>query len=436
MASSHSPDPAPEPADRLHRDADPGPGSDPAPEAAPDADPATAAFRELLTGPGRALLDRLAAGHRPEDEIALVTRLRRDHPAELVSAALAQAALRRRAAAKFAPEDAARMFFTADGVEQATRAEVARHRARRMAALGARRVADLCCGNGGDAVELARAGLRVLAVDRSPLACAAARANADALGVGDLVEVRQDDVTTTDLADCDALFVDPARRAGGSRRFDPEAYSPALSWSVAAARRLPVAALKTGPGIDHADLPADAETEWVSDGGAVKEAVLWFGTGLPGRYRATLLPAGDSFLTDATTEPPTGEAGRYLYEPDGAVIRARGVADVVAEVGGRLLDPAIAYVTADTLVATRRATAYELTDVLPFGLKRLKALLRERGIGSLTIKKRGFAMTPEELRAKLRLEPRRHRATATLFLTRSAAGPLMMLGHPAEQPTH
>ena len=69
------------------------------------------------------------------------------------------------------------------------------HRAERLRALGVRSVADLCCGIGGDAIALARAGIRVLAVDRDPLTAAVARANADALGLADLIEVREADVT-------------------------------------------------------------------------------------------------------------------------------------------------------------------------------------------------------------------------------------------------
>jgi SAM-dependent methyltransferase len=407
----------------------------PAPDE-PPADDGVAAFEALLTGPGRALLASLG-DYEPERELALATRLRREHPAALVSAALGQARLRRRAAAKFGA-DAERMYFTPDGLEQATRTPVADWRAARFARLGARRVADLCCGIGGDALALARGGLTVVAVDRAPLTCAVARANAAELGLAELIEVRQADVTATGLGDCDALFVDPARRAGGTRRFDPAAYSPPLSWAVEAAARVRYAAVKTGPGIDHAAVPPEAEAEWVSDGGAVKEAVLWFGTGTPGRFRATLLPGGHVLTggeargdeTGPEAGPETGPAGRYLYEPDGAVIRAHLVAEVARRVGGRLLDPAIAYVTADRLTPTPYATAYEITDTLPFGLKRLKSLLRERGITSLTIKKRGFAMTPEELRRKLRL-PGGGPATATLFLTRIGTDPVMLLGHPA-----
>ncbi|MCB5182531.1 class I SAM-dependent methyltransferase [Streptomyces antimicrobicus] len=386
-------------------------------------------FAALLTPEGRALLDSLR-DYDPAQELAVATRLRREHPAGLVSAALGQARLRQRAVAKFGAEDAYRMYFTPGGAEMATRAAVATYRAGRLAALGVRTLADLCCGIGGDAVALARAGIRVLAVDRDPLTVAVARANAEALGLADLIEVREADVTEVDTAGFDAVFLDPARRGGrtGGRTFDPEAYSPPLSWAVGAARTARYAAIKIAPGIPHEAVPAEAEAEWISDGGDVKEAVLWFGT-TPGAVRATLLPGPRTLhTTEPLPDPQAGPVGRYLYEPDGAVIRAHLVAEVAAELGGRLIDPTIAYVTADELRATPYATAYEITDVLPFNLKRLKALLREREVGVLTVKKRGSAIEPEELRRKVK--PQGPNA-ATVFLTRVAGAPSMLIGAPA-----
>ncbi|MEU6330368.1 class I SAM-dependent methyltransferase [Streptomyces sp. NPDC047049] len=408
------------------------------------------AFVGLLAPEGQALLAELR-DHTPSDELAAATRLRRTYPAPLVSAALGQAQLRQRAAAKFGA-DAGRMYFTPNGVEQSTRATVAAHRAARLAALGVRTLADLCCGIGGDAIALARAGIRVLAVDRDPLACAAARANAEALGLAELIEVRCADVTDVDTGGYDAVFVDPARRskARGGRIFDPEAYSPPLSWAIEAARKAPVAALKIAPGVPHEALPEDAETEWISDGGDVKEAVVWFGTAedaaedraedaaqdgagriTPGGRRATLLPAGDSLLGAGLPDPEPGPVGDWLYEPDGAVIRAHLVADVAQQIGGRLIDPTIAYLTADRQAETPYATAYAITDVLPFHVKRLKALLREREVGIAVIKKRGSAVEPEELRRKLKLGGGRN--SCTIFLTRVAGAPMMLLGHPAAE---
>ncbi|MEV7738642.1 methyltransferase domain-containing protein [Streptomyces sp. NPDC088921] len=386
----------------------------------------------LLTPEGRALLDEVR-GTAPADELAVATRLRRGHPAGLVSAALGQARLRQRAAAKFGAEDAERMFFTPNGVEQSTRASVAAYRAERLRALGVTSVADLCCGIGGDAIALARAGIRVLAVDRDPLTAAAARANADALGLAGLIDVREADVTEVDTAPYDAVFVDPARRGGRGRIFDPEAYSPPLSWAVRAALEAPHAALKVAPGIPHEAVPAEAEAEWISDGGDVKEAVLWFGTA-PGAVRATLLPGPRTLLGRGLPDPEVRSVGRYLYEPDGAVIRAHLVAEAAEELDGGLIDPTIAYVTADALRETRHATAYEITDQLPFNVKKLKALLREREVGILTVKKRGSAVEPEELRRKALPKPQGPHSV-TVFLTRVAGAPTMLIGAPARAVT-
>ncbi|MFE3946098.1 methyltransferase domain-containing protein [Streptomyces sp. NPDC059118] len=407
--------------------------NDPSAAGRSDAPDPIAAFQALRTPEGAALLDELRS-YDPARELATATRLRRTHPAALVSAALGQARLRQRAVAKFGAEDAYRMFFTPNGVEQATRTSVAAHRARRFAeAGGVRRVADLCCGIGGDAIALARAGIGVLAVDRDPLTAEVARANAVALGLDGLIEVRCADVADIDTSPYDAVFVDPARRGGRGRIFDPEAYSPPLSWATGAALAAPRAALKIAPGIPHEAIPAQAEAEWISDGGDVKEAVLWFGEGFAaGSYRATVLPAGATLWAGAPLpSPPVGPVGRYLYEPDGAVIRAHLVADLVARCEGRLVDETIAYITSDEPYASPYVSGYEITDRLPFNMKKLKALLRERKVGVLTVKKRGSAVEPEELRRRMKLAGPN---SATVFLTRVAGAPTMLIGHPLTGP--
>ncbi|RPK45242.1 23S rRNA methyluridine methyltransferase [Streptomyces sp. ADI92-24] len=406
-----------------------GPPDAPDPSGTPDP---IAGFLALRTPEGAELLAGLRS-YDPATELATATRLRRTHPAALVSAALGQARLRQRAVAKFGAEDAHRMFFTPNGVEQATRTSVAAYRAARFAGTGVRSVADLCCGIGGDAIALARAGIRVLAVDRDPLTAEVAAANAVALGLEELIEVRCADVTEIDTSPCDAVFVDPARRGGRGRIFDPEAYSPPLSWATAAALKAPRAALKIAPGVPHEAIGPQAEAEWISDGGEVKEAVLWFGEGFEaGAYRATLLPSGATLSAPAVLPaPPVGPVGRYLYEPDGAVIRAHLVADIVNRCDGRLIDEMIAYVTSDKLYDSPYTAGYEITDQLPFNTKRLKALLREREVGVLTVKKRGSPVEPEELRRKMKLRgPNR----ATVFLTRVADAPTMLIGHPVTGP--
>ncbi|WP_329564827.1 class I SAM-dependent methyltransferase [Kitasatospora sp. NBC_01266] len=388
----------------------------------------TEIFEQLLTDQGQRLLAELRE-YAPGEELALATRLRREHPAELVSAALGQARLRQRAQAKFG-DDAARMYFTPNGVEQSTRRSVAQWRAARFQQLGVARLADLCAGIGGDAIALARAGISVLAVDRSPLTCAVAAANAASLGLSELIEVRCADVAEVRVDGFDAVFTDPARRTDRGRVFDPAAYSPPLSWAIEAGRRTRFGALKVAPGIPHEAVPQDAQAEWVSDHGEVKEAVLWFGTAPAADepHRATLLPGPHTLSGGRLPDPPAGPVRRYLYEPDGAVIRAHLVAEVAGQLGATLIDPMIAYLTSDQLLPTPYAHAYEITDVLPFNVKKLKALLRQRAVGTVVIKKRGIGLTPEELRRQLKPAGPN---SATVFLTRVADAPTMLLAQPA-----
>jgi SAM-dependent methyltransferase len=390
----------------------------------------TGDLEQLRSPHGRVLLVAAGAGlDRGEDVLSLATALRSDgsDPA-LVAAALTQAQLRIRGRAKFGPA-ADRMFWTAAGLEQSTRAVVADHRAARYARFDPDLVADLCCGVGGDLLAFARAGMSVLGVDADPVTAAVALANANELGVADRVQVRVDDVTSTDLDGVAAVFVDPARRtSSGRRRFDPQGYSPPLSFALELADRVAAAGVKVAPGIPHDLVPDTAEVEWVSVDGDVKEAALWFGPlGTAGRRRATLLSerrSGPAVSLTADADP-----GPALHEPDGAVIRAGLVALVARQLGGWLLDPTIAYVSTDSADVCAFTRRYRVEEVVPFQLKRLRALLRARGVGDVVVKKRGTAVEPQELRRRLRLDGRG--PTRTLVLTRVAGAPIVLLVDPA-----
>ncbi|WP_431930565.1 THUMP-like domain-containing protein [Nonomuraea jabiensis] len=284
------------------------------------------------------------------------------------------------------------------------------------------RVVDACCGIGGDFLALARAGCTVVAVDTDPLTVAVARANAEALGLGDRVTVSVGDAAEVRPEEYDVLFADPARRTGRGRTFDPMAYSPPWPVVLDLASRASRACVKVAPGIPYEFIPAGAEAEWVSYKGEVKEAALWTGQETAGR-RATLLPGGHT-LTATGAEAPVGPAGRYVYEPDGAAIRAHLVGEVSEIVNGRLLDPMIAYITGDDPIDTPWASRYEIEDILPFSGKKLRAALRERQVGNVTIKKRGSAVDIERLRTDLRLNGEK---SATIILTRILDKPSVII---------
>jgi SAM-dependent methyltransferase len=392
-----------------------------------------AAFTGLLTPAGTALLDEVGASDVSEPALlATASRLRAHHTPELVGAALTQVRLRVRARAKFG-DDAGRMYFTPAGLEQATRASVARHRAHRFAAyLGSSSgspVLDLGCGIGGDLTARGRAGCHGLGVDLDPLTAAVARANLRALGVDALATVREGDAKAQDPSGFAAVFADPGRRTAHRRIFDPAAYDPPLGTVLGLAGAAPAGCVKVAPGIPHEAIPEGTEAEWISDGGEVKEAALWLG-GLAGRARrrATLLRDGAEPATlvadPSIGPPPVAGWRRYLYEPDGAVIRAHLVAEVAAGLDGALADPRIAYISSDSLRATPFARPYEIDSVLPFSVKRVRAALRERDIGTVTIKKRGFAADIDRLRRDLRPAGSRE---CVLVLTRVGDAPQALI---------
>jgi hypothetical protein len=320
------------------------------------------------------------------------------------------------------------MIFTQPGLEQATRLSVAARHAQRFATAGVTHVADLGCGIGADSMAMASLDLQVTAVESDESTAACAMLN---LMPFPSARVLHADARTVALEGADGFWLDPARRttttSGTTRLFDPEAFSPPLSFAESLAARGLAVGVKMGPGIPHDAIPAGAEAQWVSVDGDVVEAALWFNALARGGVRRAALVTGAHGTAELTSpvafdpaaqDVRTGPVEGFLYEPDGAVIRAGLVADLAARLGGHLLDERIAYICAPELEETPFARAYKVLEVKPFNVRALKAWVRAERIGVLDIKKRGTSVTPEELRKQLLTGPSKGPNSATLVLTR------------------
>lgn len=386
------------------------------------------AFRWLLTDPGQRLLAAaVEVTDVEESPLRAQAALRRTARPEQVAAALTQAELRVRAVAKFG-DLAARLYFTPEGLEQATRLPVARHRAARARAASLASVVDLGCGIGGDLLAFAQAGITAVGVDLDEVRVAVAQANLAALGLGGAVSV--EDATSLDTTPFDLAYADPARRSARGRSFEAADWTPPWPFVQGLLRR--DSCVKLAPGLPHELVPEGVEAEWVSDRHEVKEAVLWSGRLATVRRRATVIgPAANGGLATLTDEDDpgagTGPLAAYLHEPDGAVIRAGLVTAVAALVEGHLLDEHIAYVSSEEGTRTPYARSYRVLEEVPFREKPLRAALRERRVGRLTIKKRGVSVVPDELRKRLGL---RGDEEATLVLTRVAGSGTALLVEP------
>lgn len=380
----------------------------------------------VLTPEGWELLNSLGP-YSEADSLRLNEQLRAaGHAPDVVNAALTQSRLRAKAQSKFGPF-AARMLFTPAGLEQATRLNVAARHAQRYVTAGLQKVADLGCGIGADSMALATLERDVTAVELDETTAAAATMN---LLPWSNATVLNADASAVDLAGYDGVWLDPARRttsSSGTRRlFDPEAFSPPLSFVEALADTGMPVGVKLGPGIPHEAIPAGCEAQWVSVDGDVAEVVLWFNALRRDNVRRSALLIRTDGATELTSESdfgadddaPIGPAEGYLYEPDGAIIRTGLVADVARQFGGHLVDPNIAYICAPNLVETPFARPYRVLDVMPYNVKALKAWVKANDIGVLDIKKRGTSVTPEELRKQLLTGSRKSVRKATLVLTR------------------
>jgi hypothetical protein len=380
----------------------------------PQADDPLALLDRLLSAEGRALLAELPDGALdPGQALRLGTRLRARHPAPLVAAALAQQELRARAAGKFAA--AARMWFTRDGLEQASAEPLARHRADRYASFD--QVADLCCGIGGDLCALAP-GRDALAVDLDPVHLRMARENARLHGASRLAVVRAD-VQELRLPRSVAVFADPARRAGG-RRLPAGESRPPLDWCLGLAGRVAAVGVKAAPGLPLELVPPGWEVELLADRRELKEAVLWSPELATTGRRATVFP-GPATLTRAPGPPlDCAPPGAYLLDPNPAVTRAGLVEELGRDLGAWKLDPRIAFLSADRPLRSPFGRLLRVDASLPWNLKRLRGVLRERGVGAVEVRKRGSAVDVDDLATRLRL---RGDARAVVVLTRVADRP-------------
>ncbi|MGO2660084.1 class I SAM-dependent methyltransferase [Mycetocola reblochoni] len=365
-------------------------------------------LRTLLTPSGLELLDAVTA-QGETDPVRQVTALRAaGHSPELVSVVLGQASLRRRARAKLG-EFADRMLFTPSGLEQASRLRVAARHAGRYRAAGITRIAELGCGIGADTLAFAGAGADVLAVDADEVTAAIAGYNLAPFPSVTVEHARAED---TALDEVDGVYLDPARRTAGhsgTRRLtDPDDYAPSLSFAFDVGRRLPTG-VKLGPGFDRALIPDDAEAQWVSVDGQLVEMGLWFGTlAREGVKRSALLLTADGAHELAAehdaADPETRPLGGYLYEPDGAVIRARQIGTLAERIGAGTIDASIAYLSSDAAVSTPFAQGFRVLDTLPLDQRTIRQELARRRVGTLEIKKRGVDIDPAAFRTGLKLK--------------------------------
>ncbi|MCK0111134.1 class I SAM-dependent methyltransferase [Ornithinimicrobium sp. F0845] len=408
-------------------------------------DPETAA---TLSAPGAWDLLQSLPEYDEGAALAVGTRLRAaGHDPALVAAVLTQSRLRLRGRVKFG-DRVERMLLTQDGVEQATRWQLAARHAARFAEAGLETVWDLGCGLGGDALALAAAGLRVEAVDADPTTAALAAHNLDGVAGA---RVRRALIEELDLGHDPGVgaWLDPARRLPGrtdargrtARTFSLDQLSPTWDQVQRVAATVQHAGAKLAPSFPHHEIPGGAEAQWASFGGEALECVLWWGDLVRHAGRTAQVHVGtteggqwhevtDDGCGPAPVASGPDDIGEWLHEPDRAVLQA-GLIGVLARLAsGTETAPGVGYVTGPAPVDVPWARPFRVRSVHSLSTKALRRWAHEEDIGALTIKKRSMPIDPDRLRHDLRLRGTRE---AVVVLTPVARQPMLLEVSPVAQ---
>lgn len=348
----------------------------------------------------RILQDGTTAGLAP---LALAGRLRKSISAQRARLIAEQLALRIKAREKFSRPG--EMFFERTALAQATDEWIAHYKARRFEP--GEPLADLCCGLGGDLLGLASRGA-VRGIDHDPIKALLTNENCRRLMPRAAARVETADIADVDLKDYSAWHIDPDRRPSGKRTTAIDRYRPdgrAIDGLLRANRNAAIKVAAAARVPDH--WSGEAQLEWISRAGECRQQVAWFGAlaEQPGQRRATIIARDGSWLHSiagvADLAAPVAPIGRFVYEPDAAILAARLVGQLAQKLGLARIAPDIAYLTSDKPIDDRGLAAFQVEEVLPFRIKHLKEILRARGIGDLEIKKRGVDLEPDRLRRQL-----------------------------------
>lgn len=383
----------------------------------------------IAAGNGRGAIERLRARYGPE-------------LARFVSL---QVELSTRASARF--PDRRLNFFTAKGLEQATSPRVADERVHQMtealgasnSALGDAFVWDACCGLGSDTVAFLAARIPVVATDfnGATLRCATSngmlavrrsKGGGDVAFLSVLADMQRAPLQGHEMRRRGFALFDPDRRdPSGARLPSPNRWSPPLTRILEEADQCAGACIKLPPGLelDRID-PGVLETcrlTWVSYGGEMKELMLWTGALAEGPKRQAIrlsdaetrtvqlggLAAAQTagIRTERSWDGQRGQlAGMWLVELDVALWQSGLYADVAEEFGLERIDPSNrgGFFVSASPPTTEWARSWRILEVTNADRKRVRAMLRSKATGRLTVKTRGVRESAEALETKFRLD--------------------------------
>lgn len=351
--------------------------------------------------------------------ISTVTRLRKELDAGQAQALLQQLDLRRRGAKKF--DLAEKMFFTDVGLQQSTDEQISAYKASRFPE--GKPLADLCCGIGGDLIALAKRG-PTTAVDASAEHLCFAEANVSAHGAK-LAGTQCGLAEEAPLESFAAWHIDPDRRHDNRRTIRLESFQPSLEHLEEMLRQNRNAALKLAPASSIPERWQEEGTcEWISNHRECKQLVVWLGDLSAGNALRRVTRIEPDGQVDSYEALPAGlssaeEVGRYLFDPDPALVAAGLVDALGKQLNLARVSAKSHYLTGDQPVKHPLLQGFEVIEQEKIDPKRLKKAVAQADWGTLELKQRGMELKLETLRKQLKP---RGAGEGTILFTPTTAG--------------
>jgi len=353
----------------------------------------------------------------PDEPLAAQTRLRKKYSYDEACAVGHMRELRKRSVAwaKFSRDLAGDMLLSDELLQQCSSLRLANYVGRRMAQIasqiGKSEVMDLCCGLGGDAIGLARAGLDVLGYDSSPEAIVCSAHNANAAGVSDRTKFAAGDVTTLDVPYDAIVHIDPDRRTGGRRVVGLSELRPGEEFLCKLTQTTAGGAMKLSAAMDFSELDdwSNVRLEYVSEDGVCKQLLVWWSPESADASRRTATavwgdmndPQSESIAADAPPAP-FDEVGPWLIEPGPEVIAAHAVDALAARDNLWRAYPGMLWMFGSEPVDSHLCRSYEIIETAAGREREIRIALKKLNAGLVEIKSRGVSINTDALQRRLR----------------------------------
>ncbi len=382
---------------------------------------------------------RFIEQHRDDDPsaFALKHHSRSDLP---VRAMAEQIACRRKAAKKLPKLSRRNLLYTALSLEQASGERAASYKAG-LVGIEGEKMLDMTGGLGIDSIFFAKRFKEVVYVERDEVLADIAAHNFHELGIENITVVRGDSKKILKSSPDDVfdwIFLDPARREKGKRQVGLEESEPnVVQLHDLLLEKAGKFCVKASPALDtgtlQEKLPSLSRILVISVDRECKETLLMctresLADVTNVVIQAVCLGAGtETIITSEKSESGRSIAtdiGKYFYEPDPAIIKARLSVEVARHYDMRFINPQVDYLTSDRMISAFPGRAFRVKESVLYKPRRFRHFLTSAGISAASIQRRDFPLSPEKLR---RMYALKEGAGQYLFFSKNSMGQLLCI---------